>query len=182
MRKLIAGINMTLDGYCDHTAVNPDDQIHWHYNEVLKNADAVLYGRITYQLMEYWPTVIENPTGIKAIDEFAVTIDNIEKVVFSRTLKSVTWRNSRLATRSLEDEVKYLKQQPGREILVGSPSLIISLMKLNLVDEYQFCVHPIVVGKGMPLFKNIEDKIMLKLLRTKIFDSGAVIFYYERQS
>jgi dihydrofolate reductase len=88
MRKLIAAINMTLDGFCDHTAMIADDEIHQHYNELLSSASTVLYGRITYQLMEsYWPTVVKNPTGNKPMDEFAVTIDNIPKIVFSNTLK-----------------------------------------------------------------------------------------------
>jgi len=83
MRKLIAAINMTLDGFCDHTAMIADDEIHQHYNELLSNADTLIYGRITYQLMEsYWPTVVKNPTGNKPTDEFAVIIDNISKIVF----------------------------------------------------------------------------------------------------
>src|SRR5882672_11862865 len=97
MRKLIAAINMTLDGFCDHTAMNADEGIHQHYNELLSNADTLLYGRITYQLMEsYWPTVVKKPTGIKPTDEFAVLIDNISKIVFSRTLKNVNWKNTKL--------------------------------------------------------------------------------------
>ena len=82
MRKLIAAMNMTLDGFCDHTSMNADDEIHQHYTELLSGADTAIYGRITYQLMEYWLTVIKNPTGNKAMDEFAVAIDNISKVVF----------------------------------------------------------------------------------------------------
>src|SRR5271169_6543187 len=97
MRKLIAAINMTLDGFCDHTATIADDEILQHYNELLSNADTLIYGRITYQLMEsYWPTVVKNPTGNEPNDEFAVLIDNISKVVFSHTLKNVVWKNSTL--------------------------------------------------------------------------------------
>ncbi|HEY8732972.1 MAG TPA: dihydrofolate reductase, partial [Puia sp.] len=84
MRKLVAAINMTLDGFCDHTAMIADDEIHQHYNELLSNASTLLYGRITYQLMEsYWPSVVKNPTGNKPENEFAVLIDNISKIVFS---------------------------------------------------------------------------------------------------
>lgn len=178
MRKLIAAINMTLDGYCDHTAIIPDDEIHQHYNELLKSADTILYGRITYQLMEYWPTVVENPTGNKSIDEFAITMDNISKIVFSRTLQKLLWKNSRLAKKDLKDEVIALKHQPGKDILVGSPSLIIESLNLGLVDEFQLCIHPVVAGKGLQLFKNITDRINLDLLKTKTFHSGAVIHYY----
>jgi dihydrofolate reductase len=179
MRKLIAAINMTLDGFCDHTAIIPDEEIHQHYNELLKSGDDIIYGRVTYQLMEYWPTVVKNPTGNKAMDEFAVTIDNINKIVFSRTLKNVTWKNSRLAKGGIKEEVIALKQQPGKDIFVGSPGLIIQSLNLNLVDELQLCVHPVVVGKGLPLFKNISDRMNFKLLRTKTFGGGAVILYYE---
>ena len=179
MRKLIAAINMTLDGFCDHTAIIPDDEIHQHYNDLLNSADAIIYGRITYQLMEYWPTVVKNPTGNKSTDEFAVTIDNINKIVFSRTLKNVTWKNTRLAKGAIKEEVIALKQLPGKDILVGSPSLIIQSMNLNLIDELQLCVHPVIEGKGLQLFKNITDRINLKLLRTKTFSGGAVILYYE---
>ena len=91
---------MTLDGFCDHTAMIADEEIHQHYNELLSNADTLLYGRITYQLMEsYWPSVVTNPTGNKPLDEFAVLIDNISKIVFSRTLKNVDWKNTPVSTR-----------------------------------------------------------------------------------
>ena len=179
MRKLIAAINMTLDGFCDHTAITPDDEIHRHYNELLQNADTIIFGRITYQLMEYWPTVVENPTDNKAMDEFAVTMDSISKIVFSRTLKSVGWKTARIAKQGIQEEVLELKQREGRDIVVGSPGLIISCINLNLIDEFQLCVHPVVAGKGLPLFKNINDKTHFKLLKTKTFDSGAVTFYYE---
>lgn len=180
MRKLIAAINMTLDGFCDHTAIIADDEIHQHYNELLRNADTLIYGRITYQLMEsYWPTVVKNPTGNKPTDEFAVIIDDISKIVFSHTLNNVEWKNATLAKGGLKEEVIALKQQAGKDILVGSPSLIVSLMELNLIDQFQLCVHPVIVGKGLPLFKNINDKTIFKLIKTKIFGFGAITLYYE---
>jgi len=180
MRKLIAAINMTLDGYCDHTAVIADDELHQHYNELLSNADTLLYGRVTYQLMEsYWPNVVENPTGNKPTDKFAVLIDNISKIVFSRTLKNVEWKNTKLKNEVVKEEILELKKQAGKDIGAGSPSLIIALTNLNLIDEYQLCVHPIIAGNGLPLFKNINDRINLKLLKTKTFGCGAVILYYE---
>ena len=103
MKKLIAAINMTLDGFCDHTAMIADDELHQHYNELLSSGGTLLYGRITYQLMEsYWPSVVKNPTGNKPMDEFAVLIDNISKIVFSRTLKNVDWKNAKVAKRALK--------------------------------------------------------------------------------
>ena len=180
MRKLIAAINMTLDGYCDHTSGIADDEIHQHYTELLRNSGTVLYGRITYQLMEsYWPNVAKNPTGNKPTDEFAVTMDNISKVVFSHTLKNVEWGSATLAKRSIKEEVLELRQQPGKDILVGSRSLIVTLMNLNLIDELQLSVQPIIAGKGLPLFANINDRIILKLIKTKTFSSGTIAFYYE---
>lgn len=179
MRKLIAAMNMTLDGYCDHTAMGADDEIHQHYNDLLRATDTLIYGRITYQLMEsYWPSVVKDPTGNKPTDEFAVLIDNIKKIVFSRTLKSVDWKNSILKKELVKEEILELKRQAGKDIGVGSPSLITAFARLGLVDEFQIGLHPTVVGGGLTLFKDIQDRIDLKLLRTKTFGCGAVFLYY----
>ena len=179
MRKVIAAINMTVDGFCDHTLGVPDEEIHQHYADLLRSAGTALYGRITYQLMEFWRTVLENPTGDKAMDDFALAIDNTPKIVFSRTLKNVDWKSARLASQSPEDEVLELRQQPGKDIFVCSPGLIVALTRLNLIDEYQLCIHPVIAGSGLPLFKNISEKIGLKLIKTKTFSGGAIILYYE---
>lgn len=179
MRKLIAAINMTLDGFCDHTAGIPDDEIHQHYTDLLNNADTVLYGRITYQLMEYWRTLLEKPSDEKSMNDFAIAIDKIPKIVFSHTLQNVEWESARLANRDIKEEVLELKQQSGKDILVGSRSLIIQLMKLNLLDEYQLCIHPVIAGTGLPLFENIKDRTVLELIKTKTFRGGAVTLYYE---
>ena len=171
---------MTLDGFCDHTAMIADDEILQHYDELLSSAGTLLYGRITYQLMEYWATVVKNPIGIKSRDEFAVTIDNIPKIVFSRTMKNVEWKTAKFAKGGIKEEVLELRQQAGKDILVGSRSLIVALMNLNLIDEFQLCVHPIILGSGLtPLLKNINDRINLKLLKTKTFSCGAITLYYE---
>jgi dihydrofolate reductase len=182
MRKLIAAMNMTLDGFCDHTAMIADEEIHEHYNDLLRNAGTLIYGRITYQLMEsYWPTVVKNPTGNKPMDDFAVLIDNISKIVYSRTLKKVDWKNTTLKKDIIKEEILELKQQAGKNIVVGSPSLIVALAQLGVVDEYQLAVQPTVLGSGLQLFKNIRDRIDLKLLKTKTFGCGAVALYYERR-
>lgn len=179
MRKLIAAINMTIDGFCDHTSGVPDEELHDHYTQLLRNADTILYGRTTYQLMEdYWPALVAKPSGEKAMDDFAMVIDGIEKVVFSHTLKNLTWRNSRIATQELKDEILQLKQQPGKDFFVGSPGLISQCTNLNLIDEYQLCIHPVVAGSGLRLFKNVPEMFQLKLFNTKVFGSGAVIHYY----
>lgn len=170
---------MTIDGFCDHTAGLPDEETHRHYTALLHSADAVLYGRITYQLMEYWRPFVTRPSGDKSMDEFAIAIDKIPKIVFSRTLKKVDWESARLADRSIEEEVAALKQQPGKDILVCSPSLIVALTQFGLIDEYQLCVHPVIAGSGLPLFKEIHHKIIFKLIKTKTFGGGAIILYYE---
>ncbi len=186
MRKLIAAMNMTLDGFCDHTAMIADEEIHEHYNDLLRNTGTLIYGRITYQLMEsYWPTVVKNPTGNKPMDDFAVLIGNISKIVYSRTLKNVDpitigWKNTTLKKDIIKEEILELKQQAGKDIGVGSPGLIVALSQLDLIDEYQLGVQPTVLGSGLPLFRNISDRIDLKLLKTKTFSCGAVILYYER--
>ena len=179
MSKLIAAINMTLDGYCDHTAGIADEETHQHYSDLVRTADTLLYGRITYQLMEnYWPSVVQNPTGNKALDEFAVSIDNVHKIVYSRTLTSVTWKNSTLKHEINKEEIIALKQKAERDIFAGSPSLIVALTQLGVIDEYQLCIHPVILGSGLTLFKNITEKIDLNLFDTKIFRCGAIILYY----
>lgn len=180
MRKLIAAMNMTLDGFCNHEAGIADDETHQHYNELLRSADTMIFGRTTYQLMEsYWPTLVKKPSGNKAEDEFAVLIDNISKIVYSPTMKKVTWKNSILKHEIVKEEIVELKKEPGKNILVGSPSLIVALSNLEVIDEYQLAIQPIILGNGLPLFKNITDRIDLKLLKTKTFSSGVIMLSYE---
>jgi dihydrofolate reductase len=184
MGNIIAVMNMTLDGICDHTAGIADDEMHEHYNQLLGKAEALVYGRITYQLMESsWPAIVKNPTGNKSTDDFAVIIDNVLKLVFSHTLKSVEWRNTRLATKGFKEEMLALKEQVGGDILIGSPSVIVTALNMGLLDEFQLNVQPTIAAAGLPLFKNITDRINLKLLKTKtLSSSGSVIFYYKPEN
>src|SRR5690606_184488 len=179
MRKVIAALNMTLDGICDHTAGIPDVEIHQHYTELLGQGGAILYGRTTYQLMEYWRTFLENPSEKKSMNDFAKAIDKIPKIVFSHTLKNVDWQTATLANCDLKETILELKQQSGENIFIGSRSLIIQLLKLNLIDELQLCIYPMVEGKGLALFEDIKDRIIVKLIKTKTFNDGAVILYYQ---
>jgi dihydrofolate reductase len=179
LKKVIAALNMTLDGFCDHTSGIPDEEIHQHYTDLLGQGDAILYGRTTYELMEFWRTLLEIPSEEKSMNDFAMAIDKIPKIVFSRTIKNVDWNSATIAKRDLKDEVLALKQQSGKDIFVGSRSLIIQLMKLNLIDEFQLCIHPMVEGKGLPLFEKINDRIIFKLVKNKTFNNGAVILYYQ---
>lgn len=175
---------MTLDGICDHTVGIPDEDLHQHYAELLDNSGVLLYGRTTYQLMQFWQTLLKNPSGEKSMDDFALSIDKIPKIVFSQTLKNtdpiaIGWDSAKLATKDIDKEVLALKQQSGKDILVGSRSLIIQLINLNLIDEFQICIHPMIEGKGLPLFDKIKDRTIFRLLKTKIFGSGAIVLYYE---
>jgi dihydrofolate reductase len=180
MKKVIAAINMTLDGICDHTAgIIADEELHNHYADLLNNAGVLLYGRITYQLMQFWQTLLKNPSDEKSMNGFAISIDKIEKLVFSNTLKDTGWDTAHLANKPLDEEVLKLKQQPGKDIFVGSRSLIIQLLNSNLIDEFQICIHPVVEGKGLSLFDQIKGRIIFNLIKTKSLKSGATVFYYE---
>lgn len=179
MRKIIAALNQTIDGFIDHTAGVPDEEVHDHYTELLNGAGAILYGRVTYELMGYWQTLLEKPSGEPSMDDFAKAIDRIPKIVFSNTLTTTGWDSATLADKPIEEVVAELKQQPGRDVLVGSRSLIVQLTNLNLIDEFQLCVHPVIIGKGLTLFKGLDERTILKLIKTKTFTGGAVLHYYE---
>jgi dihydrofolate reductase len=180
MRKVIAAINMTLDGFCDHTAgLSADEELHDHYTKLLNQAGVMLYGRTTYQLMQFWQTVLEKPSDEKSMNDFAKSIDKVEKLVFSHTLKETGWNTAKLAKRTLSEEVLEIKQQAGKDIFVGSRSLIIQLLNSNLLDELQVCIHPVVEGNGLSLFSEIKGRTILKLLKTKMLQSGAMVVYYQ---
>lgn len=179
MRKVIAAFNMTIDGNCDHTAGLVDEELHQHYTELLDNGGVILYGRTTYQLMQYWQTFLKNPSGEKASDDFAKAIDKIPKIVFSNHLKNTDWETATIATSPIEVVIKELKQQSGKDIFIGSRSLIIQLMNLNLIDELQLCIQPVIAGKGLTLFEHINNRTIFKLKKTKNFTNGAIILYYE---
>ena len=170
---------MTLDGNCDHTAGLPDEEIHRHYTKLLSQGSVILYGRTTYNLMEFWRTFLESPSDERSMNDFAIAIDKIPKIVFSHTIKSVDWKSAAVADHDLKETILGLKLQSGKDILIGSRSLIIQLMKLELIDQYQICIHPVVAGNGLRLFDNISSRSIFKLVGTKIFKGGAVILYYE---
>lgn len=171
---------MTLDGFCDHTAgFLADEELHNHYAALLNHADVILYGRTTYQLMQFWQTLLENPSHEKSMNDFAISIDRIEKIVFSTTLKDTGWSTAKLANKPLNQVVLELKQKSGNDIFVGSRSLIIQLLNDHLIDEFQLCIHPVVEGKGLPLFDSIKDREIFRLLKTKSLNSGATVLYYK---
>ena len=171
---------MTVDGFCNHTAgFAADEELHYHYADLLNNAGVILYGRTTYQLMQFWQTLLKNPSDDKSMNDFAVSIDKVPKLVFSNTLKDTNWDSAKFSDRPLVEKVLELKQQSGKDISVGSRSLIIQLLNSNLIDEFQICIHPIIEGNGLRLFEQIKGRVMLRLIKSKTLTSGATVFYYE---
>jgi dihydrofolate reductase len=166
MRKLIYAINITLDGCCDHTKQMVDEEALGHHALLLRDADLLVYGRKTHQLMvPYWPDVAKNPSETKADIEFAKAFVSVDKVVFSRSLESVEG-NTRIVRTNLQDEMLKLKQEHGKNILVGGVDVPSQLIKLGLVDEYRFVVQPIVAGEGRRLLEGVSlrERLQLKLV------------------
>ena len=186
MRNVIYAINLTLDGRCDHTKFNPDDEMLEYFTHLTRDADTFVYGRKTYQLMvPYWPDVAKNPSGqTKADYEFAKAFDAINKIiVFSQSLASPEGEKTRIVRTSLHDEILKLKREPGKNIFTGGVTIPSQLAELGLIDEYHFVVHPIVLGEGRRLFEgiNLQEKLRLKLAESKTFKSGCVLLRYLKQ-
>ncbi|MGA9304402.1 MAG: dihydrofolate reductase family protein [Candidatus Sulfotelmatobacter sp.] len=182
MRNLIYAINITLDGCCDHTKFNPDEETFEYFIHLLRDADTFVYGRKTYQLMvPYWPDVAKNPSEqTKADYEFAKAFDANKIIVFSQSLASPEGEKTRIVRTSLHDEIVKLKEERGKDILTGGVSIPSQLAELGLIDEYHFVVHPIVLGEGRRLFEgiNLQEKLRLKLVESKTFKSGCVALRY----
>ena len=184
MRKLIFGINTTLDGCVDHTKGFADEETHEYWTHILREADLLVYGRKTYQLMiPFWPEVARNQSMDKASNEFALAFDSINKIVFSRTLDSAEDKNTRIVRGNLHDEIVKLKQEQGKNILVGGVDIPSQLIELDLIDEYLFVVGPIVAGEGRRLLEgvNLPERLQLRLVESKIFKSGCVALRYLKQ-
>jgi dihydrofolate reductase len=183
MRKLIFAINTTLDGCVDHTKQSVDEEKYEYFIRLTREADLQVFGRKTYQLMvPYWPEVLKSQSGTKAETDFARAFDSTKKVVFSRSLDSVEDRNTRIVRTNLRDEILRLKQEQGKNILVGGVDVSSQLMQLGLVDEYRFVVGPTLAGPGRRLLEgvNLPEKLQLKLMDSKIFKSGCVALHYSK--
>jgi dihydrofolate reductase len=181
MRPLRYSINLTLDGCCDHRAFTPDDALHRHAAESIAQADALLLGRVTYEMMEEaWRL---SPTGAPPdwmepwMEPFSRTIDAAKKYVVSSTLDHVDW-NAELVRGSLKGAVQKLKQKPGKGLATGGVMLPMALAELGLIDEYELIVHPKLAGRGPTLFAGLSEPIDLKLVGRKEFDCGAVAMRY----
>jgi dihydrofolate reductase len=184
MRNVIFAINITLDGCCDHTKVMADEETHEYFTRLLRDVDLLVFGRKTYQLMvPFWPDVARNQSETKAMNEFAQTFVSIDKIVFSRSLDSAEDKNTRIVRTDLYGEILKLKQEQGKNILVGGVSIPSQLIELDLVDEYRFVVGPIIAGAGRRLMEGVglPERLQLKLAESKIFGSGCVALRYLRQ-
>jgi dihydrofolate reductase len=184
MRNLIFDINITLDGCCDHTKGTAGAEMHEYFTHLVRDADLLVFGRKTYELMvPFWPDVAKSQSMTKAENEFAQAFDSINKIVFSRTLESTADRKTRIVRTNLRDEIVKLKQEPGKNILVGGVSVPSQLIALGLVDEYRFVVHPIIAGEGRRLLEglSLQQSPKLKLVESKAFKSGVVALRYLKQ-
>ena len=179
MRPLKYSINITLDGCCDHQAGSTDEELHRYWAQNLAQADALLFGRVTYEMME---AAFRPPAGMGArpdwMEPFARTIDAAKKYVVSSTLDRVDW-NAELVRGDLEMAVQQLKQESGRGLLVGGVKLPLALAELGLIDEYEFVVQPRLAGHGPTLFAGLSKLVDLKLVNRQEFGSGAVAMRYE---
>ena len=182
MRKLIFAINITLDGCCDHDKVKADDETLEFFTDLMRDVDLQVFGRKTYELMvPYWPDIAKNPAGeTKATIDFARAFVSVNKIVFSQTLEGVEGDNTRIVRANLRGEILKLKQEQGKNMIVGGINVSSQLIALGLVDEFCFVVSPIVAGKGRRLLEgaSLPEKLQLKLVESKIFKSGCVALRY----
>jgi dihydrofolate reductase len=186
VRKLIVSAWITLDGF----VAGPNDEMEWllvdeamntYENNLIHMADTLLLGRATYQgFAGYWPKVAQDPAATKEEVAYAQQVNAMHKIVFSQTLKHVAWTNSRLVEMLRPEEIRRMKQEPGRDMIIyGSLSLVRALMQYGLIDEYQLLVHPVVLGRGKPLWSNVKEKMTLKCVQTQTFPSGVILLSYQ---
>ena len=185
MRKVISFMHISLDGFVaglngELDWVKVDEEIFDYVSNRIGEGDTALYGRVTYQMMEnYWPTAGNKPKASKHDIEHSKWYNNVHKVVLSKTMKDADLANTEIISDNLSDRINKIKQQEGKDILLfGSPTATHALIQQNLIDGYWLFVNPIVLGQGIPLFKDIKDQIKLKLLGTRQFTSGVTELSY----
>jgi dihydrofolate reductase len=190
MRKVIVSMNVTLDGFMS----GPNCELDWHFQswteemaestaELLGDADTILFGRVTYKAMaSYWSSKTTTLTTSREDIDFAMMMNSYTKIVFSKTLVKPEWNNSRIMRGDIAASIIELKKLPGRNMIIyGSGRMVDSLIQLGLVDEYQLWVHPVIIGKGKPLFNNLHSTINLELYKAKRFSSGVMLLCYKYQ-
>jgi dihydrofolate reductase len=185
MRKIISFMHISLDGFVagpkgEMDWIKVDDEIFEHVGKRIGDGDTAMYGRVTYEMMEgYWPTAGDKPNAGRHDIEHARWYMGASKIVLSRTMKEAGLANTKIISDNLSDEINEIKQQAGNEILLfGSPTATHALIERGLIDGYWLFVNPIVIGRGIPLFVDVKDKIKLKLLSTRRFTSGVIELNY----
>ena len=186
MRKVIYAMNVSLDGFIedptgaiDWSAL--DEELHQFFNDQEYDIDTHLYGRGMYEIMsDFWPTADLNPSAPAYVVEYARLWKRTPKIVFSRTLEQVG-ENAMLVRDNIADEIAKLKAQPGKDMSLGGAGIAASFMRLDLIDEYQVYIHPIVLGGGKPMFPELDAEISLQLAETRTFGSGVVLLRYRRE-
>ena len=187
MRKLILFLHTSLDGFVagpkgEMDWINVDENMFAYAGKQTDEADTALYGRVTYQMMEsYWPTAGDKPNASKHDREHSAWYNKVEKVVVSKTMQKTILPNTKIISENISREIITLKSATGKNILMfGSPTVAHSLMSENLIDDYWLFVNPILLGEGIPLFKDIKERIKLKFVASDIFSSGVVCLHYEK--
>ncbi|GAA4443622.1 dihydrofolate reductase family protein [Ravibacter arvi] len=183
MRNVVYGINLTADGCCDHTKGNGTEDVHEYFTNLFKDADLVVYGRKTYELMvPYWPERAKSLSESVSENEFAKAFDAIDKVVFSTTLVAAGEKTT-IFRGNLAEEMTKLKRLPGKKISVGGVNLPSQLIALGLVDEFHFVIHPTFAGEGRRLMDDTKflKQPELKLVESKVLVSGAIALHYVKQ-
>lgn len=184
MRKIIVSMNVTLDGFM----AGADGELDWHFPlwteemslyicDQLGKMDTILLGRRSYEKMAgYWP--VRSFTGVEG--EYADMMNNHTKIVFSHTLQTISWQNTRLVRTNISEEVLKMKQSPGKDMIIyGSSSIVQSFIRQGLIDEFHIWVHPVFIQQGVPMFRNMEENVHLQFVRTRTFRSGVVLLYYK---
>ena len=186
MRKIILWMSVSLDGYIEgpnreidwHLV---DDELHWHLNSELRTMGAFVSGRVTHELMAaFWPTADDDPASTEPMVEFARIWRDMPKIVFSRTLERADW-NTTVIREVVPQQVMDLKEQPGGDMALGGADLAAAFLRHDLIDEFRLYVHPVVIGRGKPLFPPSDARIDLRLAETRVFGNGVVLLHYQRR-
>ena len=185
MRRIILMMSVSLDGFIEGPGREldwhmVDDELHSHFNEQLSAMGAFLSGRVTYELMAgFWPTADADPTSTRVVAEFSRIWRDMPKIVYSRTLERADW-NTTVVRDVVPEEVMELKAQPGGDLMLGGADLAATFLRHDLIDEYRVYVHPIVIGRGKPMFPPSDARINLRLVETRTFGNGVVLLRYQR--
>jgi dihydrofolate reductase len=187
MRKLVLFMHLSLDGFAADANrglswISYDSELQQYADGIVSTVGSPVYGRVTYELMAgYWPGVLADPNASQHSRAHAQWVDKATKIVFSKTMKKADWNNTIVINDNIAGEINNLKQQPGKDLVIfGSPGLSHSFMELDLIDEYQLTLNPVLLGNGIAAYENIKNKTNLKLVKATPLKSGVVGLHYAR--